>query len=134
MLLFYFQSTSDSLPAGTNGATTARASGKYTPLGALANLQPGTNGTSNPNTQHHTVPATGLVHPQPLQSGAQVHAGSPTSENGQSQEPSSNSQQPHASTNSNSSGRFSSTFHHQGRLTLYNKYYDTQYLLIPYNY
>ena len=106
------------MSAETNGATTARASGKYTPLGALANLQPGANSTSNPPTQHHAVPTTGLVHPQPLQSGARGHTGSSDSETGPSPEPSSNSQRSHGSTNSNSSSRFSSTFHHQGMLTI----------------
>ena len=112
LFLHIFQATPDPSSSSTNGATATRSSGKYTPLGALANLQPGNNTTSNHKNQHHSSPVTGLVQPQPLQGTTQVHAGSSRTESRHPLQPSSDS---HQSNGSNASNRFSSTIQHQGK-------------------
>ena len=86
----------------TDGSTSSRSSGKYTPLGALADLQPGNHGKSSRKTQHHNPPVTGLVQPQ-------VHSDESSVE---SRQPNHEPQPAHSSNTSQS--RFSSTIQHQG--------------------
>ena len=105
----HFQTQTENSGNSTNSGTGSRGTSKYTPLGALANLQPGNNGENNHKTQHHTAPVTGLV--QPLQ-GKKSSSGNKPRDSLQS----SDSHQQHGG--SSTSSRFSSTIQHQGNYVL----------------
>ena len=101
---FYFQGVTETQSANSEGSTSSRSSGKYTPLGALADLQPGShNKSSRKNHHQNSPPVTGLVQPQ-------VHSETGSRESRQTTH---ESQQAHSS---NTSSRFSSTIQHQGKL------------------
>ena len=102
--IFYFQGVAETPSANSEGSTSSRSSGKYTPLGALADLQPGSHNKSSRKTHHqNNPPVTGLVQPQ-------VHSEPGSRESRQTTH---ESQQAHSS---NTSSRFSSTIQHQGKL------------------
>ena len=102
--IFYFQGVTETPSANSEGSTSSRSSGKYTPLGALADLQPGSHNKSSRKTHHqNNPPVTGLVQPQ-------VHSEPGSRESRQTTH---ESQQAHSS---NTSSRFSSTIQHQGKL------------------
>ena len=105
----HFQAQAEHSGNSANSGTGSRGTSKYTPLGALANLQPGNNGENNHKTQHHTAPVTGLV--QPLQ-GKKSSSGNKPRDSLQS----SDSHQQHGG--SSTSSRFSSTIQHQGNYVL----------------
>ena len=98
--MFILQGVPEAI-ANTDGSTSSRSSGKYTPLGALADLQPGNHGKSSRKTQHDP-PVTGLVQPQ-------VHSDESSVE---SRQPNHEPLPAHSSNTSQS--RFSSTIQHQG--------------------
>ena len=103
-MFFYFQGVTETPSANSEGSTSSRSSGKYTPLGALADLQPGShNKSSRKNHHQNNPPVTGLVQPQ-------VHSETGSRESRQTTH---ESQQAHSS---NTSSRFSSTIQHQGKL------------------
>ena len=108
-LFLHFQAQTEHSGNSANSGTGSRGTSKYTPLGALANLQPGNNGENNHKTQHHTAPVTGLV--QPLQ-GKKSSSGNKPRDSLQS----SDSHQQHGG--SSTSSRFSSTIQHQGNYVL----------------
>ena len=108
-MFLHFQAQTEHSGNSANSGTGSRGTSKYTPLGALANLQPGNNGENNHKTQHHTAPVTGLV--QPLQ-GKKSSSGNKPRDSLQS----SDSHQQHGG--SSTSSRFSSTIQHQGNYVL----------------
>ena len=109
LFFLHFQAQTEHSGNSANSGTGSRGASKYTPLGALANLQPGNNGENNHKTQHHTAPVTGLV--QPLQ-GKKSSSGNKPRDSLQS----SDSHQQHGG--SSTSSRFSSTIQHQGNYVL----------------